>query len=106
MSVAEHASAMFRKFAQNGKFLGREVNVIAVLRHSAAVEVDAHARGLDRLVVTLLAKVEQVGDIAVELRGFAADQRHQLPIAGATAAQIAYGRPDRGKPRLQVMADR
>ena len=57
---------------------------------------------LDRLIVWIFPKLEQVGDVAIELRRLVADGGDELPIAGAVPPEFANGRPDGSRRALQL----
>ena len=67
MRVAKHAAAVFGELGENRKLFGREVHRLAILRHPAMEKIDCDPVQLDRLLVAVLPKLDEVGDVAVKL---------------------------------------
>ena len=86
---------MLGEFGEDREFLRREVDRRAVARHGAVEQVDADTADLDRLLIAFGAKLDQVGDVAVELQRFGRRWSRPSPFVAGASPKLARRRADR-----------
>src|SRR6185369_4398662 len=73
MRVRQNPTRMLRQLREDRKFLGSEVDLLAVPKHRAPEEVDAYALHLDRSLIGIGTKGKQAGQVAIKLCRLRAD---------------------------------
>jgi len=75
MLVRQHPARMLRELSENGIFFRREVHVPPIARDDPLKQIDRHTARRNRLVLLVRADLDEIGNIAFELRRFALDRR-------------------------------
>ena len=104
--MGEDAAAMPGELAEDGELLGGQMDRLAAAEHRPLEKVDGHVAGLDRLLVRRRLELEQVRDVAFELRGLRTDRREERPVGRTAALEFAHCARNRGEPGADILADR
>src|SRR5262245_13008100 len=82
------------------------MNLHAISGYGPAEQVDRHITGLDRHLVGLWPKLQQVGKVALELRNFRTDGRYQRLCVRTAALEAADGCANDRESRFEILPDR
>src|ERR1044072_2188501 len=98
----EAAARVLRQFRQDREFLRREMDLVAIAEDNPAGEIDGDSVCLERLLIGFGSEIEQVVEVAVELRRFGAERGYELLVGGAGSSESADGFGDRLQTGFQI----